>query len=153
MLSSLHVSSLCRVPHLRPTFPTSRRPSSHERLHAQFAEAASQSMSSFPGNACKRGCRSWSWEIFFFFSLKKVISAHKIISSLVLIHVHLQKCLQVRRNKDLIRSLSLDAAPGSSYLLVVLVIRTPKTPQLCSLTFSPSLLLKAWKTRGVCRKP
>lgn len=55
-----------------------------------------------------------------------MISAREIISSLVLIHVQLQKCLQVRRNKDLIRSLSLDVAPGSPYLLVVLAIRRPK---------------------------
>ena len=43
----------------------------------------------------------------FFFLFEKVISTHKIISSFVVIHVCLQKCFQVWRNKDLTRSLSL----------------------------------------------
>lgn len=46
-----------------------------------------------------------------------------------------------------------DRTPGSSHLLVVLVIRRPKTPQVCSLTCSASLILKTWRTRGACRKP
>ena len=75
-----------------------------------------------------------------------MISAHKIISSLVLIQVHLQKCFQVRRNKDLIRSSSLrcntrELLPASC----IGIKETPKAPQVCSLTCSSSLLFKNMK--------
>lgn len=59
----------------------------------------------FPGNAIAGAAAPGPGRFFSLFD--KVISAHKIISSLVLIHVHLQECFQVRRNKALIRSLSL----------------------------------------------
>lgn len=68
-------------------FSTLQRPRSHERTHDQLAEVASKSMSLLPGNAVKEAAVLILGDLVFLSEM--AISAHKIISSLLLIRLHL----------------------------------------------------------------
>lgn len=125
---------LCLRPHTRPTFPNLQ--CSHRRTHAQFADATSKSVSPFPGKTIKEAVALDPGRVCLF---GKVISAYKIISSLVLIHVHLQKHFWVRRNKELIRSPSLRC--NTRELLPAGCIGNKETQDSLGLLTNPALLL------------